>query len=241
MKHPLRVSVVIPAYNAARFLTATLDSVAAQTQAPDEIIVVDDGSTDATPQLLASRAGIRVHRQANAGVAAARNQGVALSKGDLIAFLDADSLWYPDKLQVQVAHHVVHPEVAYSFVEIEEKIAEGVEAPWWSLQRQPQRGSTYPVAPSGLMITREAFYLLGGFDVSQRTGEDADFLLRARRSGLVEARLPNRLGAHVIHGENISTDRSQVASTLLQVLRKSIVARQRSPVEGQKTDETQQK
>ncbi len=97
------VSVIIPAYNATAFLGETLDSVLAQTYPNLEIIVVDDGSTDATPELLDSYGDrIRVLRQANAGQAAARNHGAREARGELLAFLDSDDLWDPDKIARQV-------------------------------------------------------------------------------------------------------------------------------------------
>jgi glycosyltransferase involved in cell wall biosynthesis len=98
------VSVVIPAYNAAAFLGETLDSVLAHSYPNLEIIVVDDGSTDATPRFLDSyRDRICVLRQANAGQAAARNYGAREAHGELLVFLDSDDLWDPDKIARQVA------------------------------------------------------------------------------------------------------------------------------------------
>jgi glycosyltransferase involved in cell wall biosynthesis len=100
----LTVSVVIPAYNAAAYLRDALDSALAQTRPPDEIIVVDDGSTDDTAEMVA-RYGDRIRyiRQINRGVAAARNRGISEARGHWIAFLDADDLWYPPKLERQCA------------------------------------------------------------------------------------------------------------------------------------------
>ena len=99
-----QVSVVIPAYNAAPYLRQALDSVLAQTFRDLEVIVVDDGSTDATSQILSGYASrVRVLRQQNAGVAKARNHGIAASKGRYVAFLDADDAWYPHKIDRQVA------------------------------------------------------------------------------------------------------------------------------------------
>lgn len=98
------ISVVIPAYNAAGTLARALDSIGAQTLAPLEVIVVDDGSSDSTGQVVAGYAGhftgvpVRYVRQDNAGPSAARNRGVAEARGDWIAFLDADDWYYPDRL-----------------------------------------------------------------------------------------------------------------------------------------------
>lgn len=111
MVHPL-VSVVIPAYNAARRLRPTLESVLAQTYRPIEIVVVDDGSDDGTSTIAASFGPpIRCIRQPNAGAAAARNRGIAASRGTYVALLDADDLWLPRKLEIQVAALQAQPEV----------------------------------------------------------------------------------------------------------------------------------
>ncbi len=100
-----KVSVVIPAYNAAATIEKTLDSILAQTIAPGEVIVVDDGSSDATCENVA-RYGERVRliSQSNAGPAAARNHGIRESQFDWIALLDADDTWLPEKLECQLPH-----------------------------------------------------------------------------------------------------------------------------------------
>lgn len=110
MSPPL-VSVIITAWNMEAWIAETLESVLAQTYPRVEIVVVDDGSSDGTPAILAGYAGrIRTFRQANQGLAAARNAGIGISRGEYLAFLDADDLWAPDKLAVQMAVAARHPE-----------------------------------------------------------------------------------------------------------------------------------
>jgi len=109
------VSVIVPTWNRADWLTATVESALAQTRAPLEVIVVDDGSTDQTGAVAASLpAGVRYVRQANAGVAAARNTGAREARGDLLAFLDCEDLWKPRKLEIQLAALRQAPEVGWS-------------------------------------------------------------------------------------------------------------------------------
>lgn len=99
----LRISVIIPLFNGSRYIRETLMSVLGQTHPADEIIVVDDGSTDEGPAIvedLRSAGPIFLYRQENKGQSAARNTGVKLSSGELIAFLDQDDVWYPDHLAI---------------------------------------------------------------------------------------------------------------------------------------------
>lgn len=105
------VSVVVTTYNQAAYIEQTLESVLAQTYDPYEVIVVDDGSTDDTPARMVRFDGrIEYVRQKNMGVAGSRNTGVGMARGEFIAFLDGDDLWEPEKLSLQVAEAVRHPE-----------------------------------------------------------------------------------------------------------------------------------
>ena len=98
------ISVIIPAYNYARYLAEAIDSALGQTYAPLEVIVVDDASTDDTPRVLAAYGQrIRAIRQPNGGAGAARNTGIAAARGEYVAFLDADDVWLPRKLELQMA------------------------------------------------------------------------------------------------------------------------------------------
>lgn len=114
--HPL-VSVIIPTYNQPEFLVEAVDSVLAQTYPHVEVIVVDDGSRDHTAQVVADRYGERVRYiyQENAGTAAARNTGIEAATGELIALLDHDDRWLPQKLERQVPYFANHPEAGLVF------------------------------------------------------------------------------------------------------------------------------
>jgi len=109
------VSIVIPAYNACQFLPESLESVFKQEYRPIEVIVVDDGSTDGTYELLRSRDDLRLIRQENKGEAAARNAGITLAQGEWIAFLDADDVWLPGKLTKQMGKALENPSAGVIF------------------------------------------------------------------------------------------------------------------------------
>src|SRR5436305_4940478 len=106
------VSVIIPAYNYARYIAEAIDGALAQTHAPLEVIVVDDESTDDTPRVLAGYGDrIRTIRQPNGGAAAARNTGMAAARGEYVAFLDADDVWLPRKLELQLQRFEADPDL----------------------------------------------------------------------------------------------------------------------------------
>ena len=105
----MKISALIPAYNAAAYVAMALESALNQTRPPDEIIVVDDGSTDGTAEIASSYPG-RVIRQVNGGISAARNRCVAEARHELIAWLDADDIWLPyhlQRLEQLLEHHVI--------------------------------------------------------------------------------------------------------------------------------------
>ncbi len=108
---PPRLSVVVTTYNQAPYIGPALESVFAQTRQPDEVIVVDDGSTDETPERIAPYRDRLVYvRQSNQGIAGSRNTGIRRAQGELLAFLDGDDLWEPEKLAVHVAAASAHPD-----------------------------------------------------------------------------------------------------------------------------------
>src|SRR5215472_11782458 len=125
------VSVVITTYNQAQYITEAVLSALNQTYRHREVIVVDDGSTDETgARLVPFRDRVALVRQENQGVAASRNTGVRSAKGELIAFLDGDDLWEPDKLAVQVAAYQAHPRSG--LIAVDASMFSGTEVLWKS-------------------------------------------------------------------------------------------------------------
>ncbi len=185
-----RVSVIIPTYNRAWTLRAAVDSVLAQTYRDFELIVVDDGSTDDTAEILQPYGpDITVIRQANAGVSAARNTGIRAAKGAFIAFLDSDDRWLADKLGVQVGFFASHPEAVICQTE-ETWIRNGKRVNPKKVHQKPS-GRIFKVSlalclvsPSAVMLRKSLFDEIGGFDENLPACEDYDLWLR------VSARYP---------------------------------------------------
>ncbi len=124
-ENKMTVSVVIPAYNNQQYLCRSIDSVLAQTRPADEIIVVDDGSTDDTASVIQSYGDkVRYLQQENAGASAARNTGIEAATGNWIAFLDADDEWLPEKLQCQLTLLQQHPSLVWITANYEECLCE---------------------------------------------------------------------------------------------------------------------
>jgi glycosyltransferase involved in cell wall biosynthesis len=161
-----RVSVIIPCYNYGRFLREAVASATGQTLGNIEIIIVDDGSTDNTPEVIQSLDDrrIRSRRIPNCGVSAARNAGLNMARGEFIAFLDANDRWHPDKLERQVAVMDAEPDVAMVFSDLRRFSEEdpSVEETQFALVRE---FSTLPTRPArggdGFVIEGDPFITLG--------------------------------------------------------------------------------
>ena len=182
-KNPL-VSVILPTYNRGWILTEAIDSVLAQDYKDYELIVVDDGSTDNTREILdAYGQDIIVLRQANKGVSAARNRGIAEAGGQLVAFLDSDDLWLPRKLSWQVDFFKLNPDAVINQTE-EIWIRNGVRVNPKDRHRKPS-GMIFErslelclVSPSAVMIQKTLFDAVGVFDENLPACEDYDLWLR---------------------------------------------------------------
>ena len=211
------VSVVVGAYNCERYIGAALESALAQEHEPVEVIVVDDGSTDATAELVEAHDGVRLIRRPNGGQGAAKNTGIAAARGELIAFLDHDDLWAPPKLARQVEALAEAPEAAGVVVRLEVLLEPGVPRPEWL-----PRSREYPwFPPSSWLVRREAFETAGLFDEESNV-PDFDWMLRARDLGLTFAIVPEVLGSYRIHGRNASYGREAIADDGFVALRRSL-------------------
>ncbi len=188
------ISIIIPTYNSANYLTQAVDSVLAQEYAPCELIVVDDGSTDETEAVLKPYLNqIKYVRQENSGSAAARNRGLQLAAHEFILFLDADDLMLPDKLHQQAAFLQLHPSVGYvssGWQQIDQsgRLLQTVEP--WHLASDPDLDFwlQYKLVQLGAILFRRVWLnRVGGLDAALRQAHDVDLMLRLSLAGCAGA------------------------------------------------------
>jgi glycosyltransferase involved in cell wall biosynthesis len=219
------VSVVVAVHNGQETLGAALTSVLAQDYEPLEVIVVDDGSDDASGEVARSFAAVRVLRQQNSGPGAARNAGVANSRGAFLAFLDADDEALPHKLSLQVDHLERNAHVGCVLGRQEVEFV-AMEQPAW-MKRDAIFGDLVGICFTTAMIRRSAFEAVGGFDPDRtlQGSEDRDLMVRLRAAGIEIDVLPEVVIRRRFNGSNLTLQRPQ--SMLLTSL-KSKLDRERS-------------
>jgi glycosyltransferase involved in cell wall biosynthesis len=172
------VSVIMAAYNAAEHIGDALDSALAQEWQPLEVVVVDDGSTDDTAEIVRRYPDVVYVHQDNQGPSAARNAAVEHSSGEFVANFDSDDLLPPTRISDQARYLLAHPEVGAVFGR-----QEWMNAPEW-MARDSVYGDVDGIPLSSVMFRREVFFELGGYDTSFVHGEDMDLLVRMRESGI---------------------------------------------------------
>ncbi|MGZ5476756.1 MAG: glycosyltransferase family 2 protein [Thermoanaerobaculia bacterium] len=226
------ISVIIPTYNYASYVREAIDSAMEQSYPALEIIVVDDGSTDATAQVLSGYGDrIRVLRQKNQGVAAARNAGIAAARGDYLAFLDSDDIWKPRKLELQIARFDADPDLGLVRCGAETFGGTGQRPQVWRKGKEGwvatgilRLDPEFTVAAgSGLLLPKRVAEEVGGFDHRLRVSEDWDLCYRIatryRLGYVAEVLLQYRL-----HGTGIHTDIPRLETSMLLALEKAFAS-----------------
>ncbi len=226
MTEPL-VSVIVPAFDAARFLPDALRSLSAQTYEAVEVVVVDDGSTDGTHEVAATFDAVRCIRTERRGPAAARNTGVAETSGELVAFLDADDLWPPTKLRRQVDHLLARP--ALGFVLGRQQVfRDEVDpppagpSPAWFAAPTPAEGL---VALSTVLVRRAVLEAVGPFDELRSTSEDTEWLFRAGDAGVAFEVMDGVSLLRRTHARNLTADVATVRRDIAEILHRRIQRR----------------
>ena len=228
-------SCVVPVHNGSRWVADAIRSALDQSAPPREVIVVDDGSRDDTASVIESFGERVVHlRQDHLGVAVAGTTGVAQAGGDLLAFLDADDLWHPDRLRLQMELLDAHPGIGLAdahtrcFWSDDLSEAEVHADPQWAgaFWRTPAAGHI-----STWLVRRDAFDSVGGFDESLQYSEDTDWLLRYRDAGGQSVTHPEVLSHRRLHLANMTaSDRRGKSRDLVRVVHRS--RQRRSAVDG---------
>jgi glycosyltransferase involved in cell wall biosynthesis len=219
----LTVSVIIPVYNGARFISAALDSVLAQDVSSMEIIVVDDGSTDETVNIVHRYPQATLLQQENQGPAAARNRGVERASGEFLAFIDADDCWPAGRLRWQIDYLRDHPDV---------DIVQGKLQPMRhnTAGKTPCEAAHYANSLCTALLASDAFLRVGPLDESLRYCEDLDWFFAAQASGLVVHRSERVALEYLRHADNATNNMDLVRRYTLQV-----VARHKRRLGGEAT------
>ena len=207
------ISVVIPVFNGERFLREAVQSVLDQKYAPLEIIVVDDGSTDGTANVARSLpATVRFLHQANQGPAAARNRGIEHAQGDLIAFSDADDLWPPAKLELQLPYLIKDRGLEIVLGRIQQVLS----------SEEKFGEPAFSVNLGSAVIRRSVFDRVGLFDETMRYSEDVDWFMRAREAGAAIMTIDAVTLFYRQHEQNMTRGKSTSELNVLQALKRSL-------------------
>lgn len=227
------VSVIIPLYNTEQYIEACLASVLRQTHRELEVIVVDDGSTDGGAAIAERVADerVRVERCANRGVAAARNRGLVLARGEVVSFLDADDLWYPDKLAEQLAvlrgdRDLVAVGAVFQYLSGSGRLLgrAGENARDAAARQRLKQGRLMPFPISSLIARTDAVRDAGGFDESLPPVADLDLMARLAVAGPV-ATVMRPLGAYRVHGDSMSARQPAEMMMLVRFVEQRATAR----------------
>lgn len=224
------LSVVVPVHNGAAWLAETLQSIYAQTWADFELILVDDASTDNLREVLASQQDHRLyvlHLEKNAGVAGARNAGIARARGQFVAFCDADDLCDPRRFELQLAYLQTHPGVgacgtAFTCFDTQERETVVNPATDAEIRHALLRGNCFGMST---MMGKAELFQHHPFDQSVAPTEDYDMWTRLASSGVQLANLPQSLLRYRIHAQQASQQKAQRLDQLARKIRSLYCAR----------------
>jgi len=228
MNNPL-VSVIIPVYNGERYLAQTIESALAQTYQPIEIIVIDDGSTDGSAEVVKRFPSVRYQFQTNRGIGGARNRGVELATGDFLAFLDGDDLWSPSKLTRQMDTFEAEPALDMVFGHVKQfyspELGESIKA------KLRYNDEIIPGYHAGsMLIKREAFLRVGWFDTTVRVGEFIDWYSRTAEKNLKGLMLPDIVMQRRLHTTNTVVREKKSHTDFVRILKASLDRRRKQAV-----------
>jgi glycosyltransferase involved in cell wall biosynthesis len=222
-------SVVVPTLNAERYVAGALDSVEAQTQTRVEVVVVDGGSSDGTLEIVSRYRRARTIDQSGTGLADAWNCGIAAASGELIAFLDADDRWAPDKLARQLRVLDEEPAVDCVITRMRFVLEPGFPIPP-GFRPGLLNSDHLAQMPSALLARRAVFDRIGTFDTRWSIASDIDWFARAKDARVRIEVVPEVLVEKRVHDANLSTlGGTQLNHELVELLRDSVRRRRGDP------------
>jgi glycosyltransferase involved in cell wall biosynthesis len=218
------VSVIVLMLNAERFLAEALDALEAQTYRPIEIVAVDGGSKDTSVSIASSRAAVSVFPQMSPGIAEGRNVGLDCSRGELVAFADADDICHPERIERQVKFLLGAGEPHGVLCRFRNFVDPTYPPPDW-VNREIFLAERLGALPSlcTLLARRSVFAKVGRFRSQFEVGEDLDWFVRADDAGLAFSRMPDVLVDRRLHDSNMSSRPAGDHDFLLRIFRDSIV------------------
>ena len=225
MNEPARVSVIIPAYNAARYLGEAIESVLAQSNHAIQLIVVGDGSTDETANVAQCfGTSVLYLHQPNGGIASALNHGLAYAQGEWLAFCAADDVWSKERLDTQRAafSETPPPDLVFGHVQnfFSPELASEITARYFC---PPDPLPGYSLA--AMLLRRATFERVGRFNPEYKLGEFVDWYARAQELGLRSKLLPDIVLWRRLHGENLSIRSANQRGDFARILKAAIERR----------------
>lgn len=220
MNEPL-VSVILPLYNGKRFIASSIKSVLNQSYRSVELLVINDGSTDNSTDLIPADPRIRIFNRQNSGVAASRNFGIAQAKGRYLAFIDQDDYWYPDKLKLQMQTLLNESNLGYILTRMHNHLVDNMERPEW-LKVELLEEDPVGILPSTLLVRHSVFDEIGTFVEALINGSDTEWFIRTRQADIQWKSIERVLVQRNIHEDNCSHDAETGKKELFSILRKKL-------------------
>lgn len=219
---PLFVSVIIPVYNGEKYLAEAIQNVKNQDYQPLEIIVIDDGSTDKTAEIAAEfKDSIRYIYQQNSGPAAARNHGIKVANGDVIAFLDVDDLWSDDKLKLQANYLANNPSVEIVQGLIQQMKLLRLEEDDRAIFAPTYKPYSY-INIGSAIYRKTVFEKIGFFDETLKYAEDVDWFIRAWENGISKPVLDRVSLFYRKHEDNMTGGKNLVEIGFVRIFKKHL-------------------
>jgi len=222
------ISCIVPTFDAARSLVQTLGSILAQTLPPSKVIVVDDGSSDRTAEIIKSFGSPVVYiHQDNHGPAASRNLGVQQSCGQFVSFLDQDDLWHPEKLERQMARFSVRPDLDMCITHVQLFWSDDLKREQMRYHDLPRGNKVPGYATTTLLTRRDVFDKVGLLDTNLWFSDATNWFIRAKEMGLKLELMAELLVYHRMHGMNLTRRRCDASRDVFVHIIKDMLDRRR--------------